>query len=140
MTIAVAIAVLLGLIDSLYLLWKRYAKPHRPLICPIGENCQTVLDSRYGSLLGFRNEFLGLGYYALLLFLLVVAEQAPAPKILVRGQGINPLVLATIFSGIAFILSVMLTAIQTFVLKNYCSYCLFANALNAFIFIALVLR
>ncbi len=140
MTTVVAIAVALGLIDSLYLLWKRYIKPHSPLICPIGENCQTVLDSRYGSLLGFRNEFLGLGYYTLLLFLLLFAEQAPTPKISVWGQGIDPLVLATVLSGAACAASAMLTAIQTFVLKNYCSYCLLANALNAFIFIALVLR
>lgn len=140
MTIAVAIAALLGLIDSLYLLWKRYAKPHSPLICPIGENCQAVLDSRYGSLLGFRNEFLGVAYYLTLLALLGFAGQAPTLKILVWGQGIDPLVLATVLSGVAGMASAMLTAIQTFTLKNYCSYCLFANVLNAFIFIALLSR
>ena len=136
MTIAILIAAALGLVDSLYLLWKRYARPHRPLVCPIGENCQTVLASRYGSLLGFRNEFLGAGYYSALLLLLAVRGDG----VLLGAIGLDPLALATILSTIAFAVSVLLTAIQIFTLKNYCSYCLFANALNAFIFVVLVLR
>lgn len=138
MTIAVAIAALLGFLDTGYLLWKRYGRPGTPLICPIGENCQQVLDSRYGSLLGFRNEFLGLGYYALLLLALALAKQGSA--LTFKGAVIEPLGFAMIIAAVAFIFSTALTAIQIFVLKNYCSYCLFANGLNAFIFIALVLR
>lgn len=129
-------AAILGLLNSGYLLWKRYGSS-KPLVCPIGQRCQDVLDSRYGRLLGIRNEFLGSAYYIVLLALLITAERGRAMLFSIMG-GPNQIDAALLISIPAAAVSVALTLIQAFWLKNWCSYCLFANAINVFIFAALL--
>lgn len=130
-----------GLANAGYLVWKQHGpgRSRGPLVCPFGQACEFVLASKYGRMFfGIPNTIVGVGYYAVTLVLLLAAWQAPIPKILVWGQGIEPLRLAFYLSIPAFIASVILTAIQHFVLKNYCSYCLFANFLNTLLFIGLL--
>ena len=133
-----AVAVILGLATSGYLLWKHYGPsygPSRgPLICPFGQSCDFVLDSRYGRLLGFRNEIIGAGYYILVLVLLALMGQG---RELVEGIDLSAA--ATALSGLAAAVSVALTAIQVFILRNYCSWCLLANLVNVFLFFGLLM-
>ena len=132
-------AALLGLATTAYLLWKRYARPGELLVCPIGENCQTVLDSRFGRMLGFRNEFIGAAYYAVMLALLILAGQGRALPFSVLGS-FDPLDAAFVIAVPAALVSLALTGIQALALKNWCSYCLFANAVNIFILLGFLFR
>ena len=51
-----------GISETAYLIQKRIAA-ERP-VCPIGEGCETVLNSKYNRLfLGVNNEFAGLLFY-----------------------------------------------------------------------------
>lgn len=134
--IALAIAAALGLADTAYLIRQRYAS-RRPLVCPFGQRCDIVLNSRYGRAIGFRNEFLGAAYYAAMLVLFAFAERGRALPFAVFGT-FDPLALAFYLSVPALAASFVLTAIQVFVLRNYCSWCLLANALNAFLFFGLL--
>lgn len=135
MLTALAVAAALGLADAVYLLWQRYGS-RAPLICPFGQRCDSVLDSRYGRALGFRNEIIGLAYYAAVLTLLGMAGQRVALPVAVFGT-LDPLTLALYLSLPAFAASAVLTALQVFALRNYCSWCLLANAINAFLFFGL---
>ncbi|MDP3727792.1 MAG: vitamin K epoxide reductase family protein [bacterium] len=130
-------AALLGLATTVYLLWKRYARPGEPLVCPIGENCQTVLDSRFGRMLGFRNEFIGAAYYAVMLAFLILAEQGKVLPFSLLGSA-DPADVALLIAVPAAVVSIALTGIQALVLKNWCSYCLFANAVNIFLLVGIL--
>ncbi len=128
---------LLGLLTAGYLVWKQYGPRRGPLVCPFGQSCEIVLESKYGRLFfGIPNTVVGVGYYVVTLILLILAWQASELPFSFLGTA-APLVLAFYLSIPAFIISIILTAIQHFVLKNYCSYCLFANFLNALMFIGL---
>lgn len=129
---------LLGLADTGYLLWKRYGPRRETLVCPFNQACDLVLESSYGRALGMRNEVIGAAFYLLMLLLLVFAgRDSPLPIPLFGASG--PLRIAFLISIPAFIASLILTGIQHFLLKNYCSYCLFANLVNALLFIGLLL-
>ena len=53
---------LIGLILSSYIFWKK--KKSEKLVCFIGQDCDTVIHSRYSKLLfGIPNEILGMVYY-----------------------------------------------------------------------------
>lgn len=131
-------AAILGLADATYLLGKRYGPSPKPLVCPLGQHCGDVLDSRYGRLLGFRNEILGAAYYLTMLTLLVAARRGSALPFSLLGSS-DPLDAAFLIAVPAALAAVALTGIQAFVLKNWCSYCLFANAVNVFLLIGLLL-
>ena len=124
---------LLGLADAGYLLWKHYGPTARPLVCPFNQACDVVLMSRYGRMLGVRNEVIGAAFYLLMLALLVLAWRGSSLPVTIFGLS-DPLRIAFFISIPAFVASLALTAIQHFVLKNYCSYCLLANLLNALLF------
>ncbi len=127
---------LLGLANSGYLVWKHYGPGRGPLVCPFNQACDVVLESRYGRVLGIRNEVMGAAFYLLMLALLVLAGiGSPLPLTLFGAS--DPLRIAFLISIPAFIASLALTAIQHFILKNYCSYCLFANLLNVLLFVGL---
>ncbi len=132
----IAVAAILGLATSGYLLWKHYGPSRGPLICPFGQSCDFVLDSRYGRLLGFRNEILGVTYYLALLALLGFTGSGRTLLLAVLGTA-DPLDLAFYLSMPVALASIVLTGIQALVLKNWCSYCLFTNAINIAIFFAL---
>lgn len=135
---ALILIALVGLANVGYLLWKRYGPKAGPLVCPFNQACDLVLESRYGRALGIRNELIGAAYYLLMLaFLLLALGGLPLPVALFGIR--DPLALAFLISIPAFIASLILTAIQHFVLKNYCSYCLLANLLNALLFFGLFL-
>ena len=129
---------LLGLTDAGYLLWKLYGPRSGPLVCPFNQTCDLVLASRYGRMLGARNEVIGAAFYVLMLALLVLAWRGSSLPVTIFGLS-DPLRTAFFISIPAFVASLALTAIQHFVLKNYCSYCLLANLLNALLFFGLFL-
>lgn len=105
-------------------------KMSAPLVCPIGHSCDPVVHSDYSRFLGVPVELLGMVYYFFVLFYYSLFFVLP-----VFGES----ELGFIFIGIsalAFLFSVYLTAVQAFILKEWCTWCLISATLCTVIFFA----
>lgn len=115
-----------GLIDALYIV--KHTKKDEPLICPIGFECNDVVNSKYSTFFGVKNDLLGVFFY-----------------IGIVSYGIALSLLPEVFSGLinlvklgtagAATFSIYLTCIQAFKLKNFCLYCLFSAGFSVGIFV-----
>ena len=99
-----------------------------PLVCPIGHSCDPVVHSDYSRFMGIPVELLGIIYYTIIVAAYAVMLAAPTP----HGGLLGGLLLG--LSGIALLFSLYLTAVQAFILKEWCTWCLISAALCAFIF------
>lgn len=104
----------IGISETSYLIRKRIAA-ERP-VCPIGENCATVLNSRWNRLFIVPNDVMGLLFY--------VAVSVIAGFLVI---GIEPVYLwktvlvAAVLSGSIF--SAYLFYLQWKVIKAWCFWC-----------------
>lgn len=106
---------LVGLFDSLYLLWV-YASPSRPMVC-LGGGCDAVRASRYSHLWGYPTPLYGVAQYVVLA-LLIFAEPLLAT---VPAQSVRRVIAA--LAGAGFLTAAGLTAIEAFVLHAWCAWC-----------------
>lgn len=111
---------LLGLLDTIYLLFK--SKPGSHLPCPTGSECSLVTQSKWNKFLGIKNEIWGIVYYLSLLILLFIYP---------------PLLHLAIFFG--FVYSLYLTYIQIFKIKQYCLFCLLSAGVNLLLLITILI-
>ena len=119
---------LLGFVDTIYLIWKSRGK--KPLVCPIGDDCNKVLESKWSKIFFVKNDILGLLFYIGIIIgavLLLLEFNEKIKMILIFASGIGVL-----FSG-------FLVFIQVKVIKNYCFYCLISAFINVLIFLNLLL-
>ncbi len=105
----------IGISETVYLIRKRIAS-EKP-ICPIGDNCLLVLNSKYSKIFIIPNDVLGLLFYIIVSFIsafLVI--------------GIGPLALWDfIFKlsvAVGVLLSLFFTYLQWQVIKAWCFWCL----------------
>jgi|SRR3989344_6143397 len=105
----------LGISETVYLIKKRFLlqKP----VCPIGENCLAVLESKYSRIFIIPNDLLGLLFYiacSLITAFLVI--------------GIGPLPLwdsiIKVLIILGSLLSIFFTYLQWYVIKAWCFWCL----------------
>ncbi len=105
----------IGVSEAVYLIQKRKAleKP----VCPIGEGCSIVLESKYNNILGIHNDILGLAAYILisLFAALLVIGVNPAYYF-----GAALMILVAISSSV----SIFLTYVQFKLIKAWCFWCL----------------
>lgn len=108
---------------------RNHKKKNIPLVCPIRFDCQTVVHSDYSRFFGIPVEILGMVYYAFLslsyFFLIFVPVDMPTVLI-------NFLISLSL---IAFIFSVYLIAVQIFILKKGCSWCIVSAFICLCVFI-----
>ena len=107
---------LIGLFDSLYLLWI-YTSPSRPMVC-LGTGCDTVRLSAYSHFWGVPMPFFGAAGYALVA-LLIIAESLAAPALAIEVR--YTLAGAT---GFGFLFSLYLEYLQGFVIHAFCAWCI----------------
>lgn len=100
----------------------------KPLVCPIKFDCHTVVHSDYSRFFGIPVEFLGMAYYGIVSvsYLFFVFMPEVMPEIVV-----NSLI---VISSIAFLFSFYLIAVQIFILKKGCSWCIVSALISALIF------
>ncbi len=115
-----------GLVNAAHLTFKHFKK--KPLVCPVGHDCNTVVESRWGDIFGMRNEILGVIFFAghVCGILITVAMPSFAPSLyfyLFLGAA----------AGLAF--SIFLTLVQIFAIKNYCLYCLISAGITLLLFL-----
>jgi len=117
---------LLGLFDSLYLLWI-YTSPSRPMVC-FGTGCDAVRLSVYSHMAGVPMPVLGAAGY-LLLALLIIAESLAGPALAVELR--FGLAAAT---GIGFLFSLYLEYLQGFVIHAFCAWCVTSGVVMTALF------
>src|SRR3989338_10337712 len=121
--VSLIVLAILGIFDSGYLIKKRVKK--QPLSCPINGGCEKVVESKWNAIFFIKNDFLGLFYYILILFLVLylffVSEKL--------------LFITKIISGASLLFSLFLVFIQAKIIKEYCFYCLISALINLLIFI-----
>lgn len=110
----------IGISETAYLIRKRIAA-ERP-VCPIGEDCVTVLSSKYNRLfLGIHNDLAGMFFY--------VAFAAIAAFLVIGFGPLNFwLVLAQVMLAGATLMSLALIYLQWRVIKAWCFWCLMSAA------------
>lgn len=131
-TLLVALLSVLGFFVSLRISQKK--KEGHPFVCPVGFECEKVVKSQYGVFLGVAVEKWGMAYYLLVFAFYSFVLFYPALLSDFWGDFFVGL------SAGAFIFSAYLTFIQTFLIRTFCSYCLFSAFLSTVIFIVSFLR
>lgn len=115
-----------GMIDSGYLFYKHRQK--NPLVCPLNHDCSIVTESRWAHIFGIRNEVLGFLFYLGVFVSILVTISAPSTA---------PFIYKFLFAatGLGILFSFFLVAVQKYVIKNYCFYCLISAVLTALLFL-----
>lgn len=112
---------LAGLVDALYLTWYHYDPAVRA--CVGFGSCEMVNASRFATVAGVPVALIGAAGYALIIAVLLARRWGPPGGR--RAAGYATYALAA--GGTAF--SLYLTAIEVFVLRAYCTWCLLSAAL-----------
>ena len=106
------------LAEVLLAAYQVYLDFNHPDFCLMGQGCQVVKNSIYGSILGIKVSVIGLfAFLALLAIFLFMDSHIHMPKLFVLANVIG-LVMAAYFLYLQF-----------FVLKAVCSFCLFSDGL-----------
>ena len=105
----------IGISETVYLIRKRIAS-EQP-VCPIGDDCATVLSSKYSRIFIVPNDILGLISYIIIAtiaaFLVIEIPLAPLWALILK-----------ILISIASIMSLILTYLQWRVIRAWCFWCL----------------
>lgn len=124
---ALIIVAFLGLLNALILYWQHLKVKERPMVCLFGQDCSLVVESKWGSSLGVKNEVFGIGFYLLIIILSLWHIGGSA------FIKLNELIF--FLSLIATLASTYLLIIQFTALRNYCSWCIFSAVFNYLILI-----
>jgi len=106
---------LLGLFDSLYLLWT-YTSPSRPMIC-LGTGCDAVRLSVYSHLGSVPMPVFGVAGYLLVALLIIAEPLFPAARALDVRYAL------AVATGFGFLFSLYLEYLQGFVIHAFCAWC-----------------
>ena len=130
----VFILIALAFLNAAFLYWQhwQYRKHNRQMSCPLGGQCQEVVDSSYGEIFGISNDLAGLAFY-LGFSLILLISLFYQPWSLWSGR------LALIGIALAFLFTSYLLYIQAFVLKKWCFWCLVYALLNYLLFISFLI-
>jgi protein-disulfide isomerase/uncharacterized membrane protein/rhodanese-related sulfurtransferase len=123
---------LLGLFDSLYLLWV-YTSPSRPIVC-LGSGCDAVRASSYAHLFGLPLPAFGVASYAVLVLLILAEDLVPARL----GRALQYAVAGIACGG--FLFSIYLTSLAEFVIHALCVWCVVSALVVTGTFILSVLE
>ena len=121
---------IIGFAVSFYIFYTK--KYNKPLYCPIGDNCDEVVRSKYGKTFGVDNTIPGMAFY-ILIFVYAIGGM------LNRNIFKEPIIYYSIV-GIslgAVLFSAYLAYIQKFVLKKWCYYCIISSVSSLLILIKL---
>lgn len=119
-----------GFLLASYVYTKKQKKEN--LVCPMNGSCDEVVNSRYSKFMGIPVEVAGIGYYAFIVlsysYIFINADTvSDLFKFLMTGATVG-----------AFIFSCYLVFIQAFILRKWCTWCLFSAGFSTFIFITAV--
>ncbi len=123
---------LVGFAVSFYIFYSK--KYDKPMYCPIGQDCDAVVKSKYGKTFGIENTVPGMLYYVLIF--------AYGIAIFLNRNlfKVNIIYYSIVIASIGSVLfSIYLTAVQAFVLKKWCDYCIVSSIASVLILMLLIL-
>lgn len=103
-------------------------KQPKPLVCPLDFNCEKVVNSHFNRIFGIPLEIIGMLYYTLITICYSAIALYPALASLEISLALY------IVTTIGFGFSLVLTLIQTAILREYCSWCLISATCSTAIF------
>ena len=111
-----------------------YTKTHnKKMFCPIGEDCDAVVKSKYGKTFGVENTAPGMLYF-FAVFLYGIGMLAN--RNLFKANIIYYLLVGASVASVLF--SAYLTGVQAFVLKKWCEYCIVSSIASLLILLILI--
>ncbi len=116
MNVVVSLLALIGLINASYILYKRKTK--KVMSCPLHGKCESVTQSKWGTVLGVHNDILGVLYYCFVIILGFLSF-----KYVLVG-----------FTGLGLLFSLYLLYVQARILREYCFYCLISALITLLMF------
>jgi len=120
---AILIISFIGFIDATYLTVEHYSGG--VINCNILKGCDQVTTSKYSFILGIPVALLGSIYY-LAMFIAAI--------LYLDRKNLRVIRAASWFSISGFIFSIWFTAVQAFIIKAYCQYCLLSALTSTAIF------
>ena len=118
----------IGILDTLYLSYHVFSKTDVACWFFPAEWCRKVQHSKFSKTLGIPNPFLGLLMYTSIILLTYFTLAGQVPAWIVK---------AVVVFGFAF--SLYFTAIQAFVLRAFCTWCVVSAVNFMVMFVALFL-
>ena len=122
---------LIGFAVSFYIYYSK--KYDKPLHCIIGQDCDAVVKSKYGKTFGIENTVPGMLYYVLVF---AYGMALVLNRNLFKGNIIYYFVVISSIGSVLF--SIYLTAVQAFVLKKWCEYCIVSSIASLLILLVLL--
>ncbi|MDQ5901415.1 MAG: hypothetical protein QG580_130 [Patescibacteria group bacterium] len=121
---------LAGFLLAGYVYSKKQKKEN--LVCPMNGSCDEVVNSRYSKFMGIPVEVMGMLYYAFIMLAYVF--------IFINKSTVSDVFqfFMTSITIMAFLFSCYLVFIQAFILRQWCTWCLFSAGFSTFIFITAV--
>ena len=129
--ILIALSVI-GFAVSFYIFYSK--KYDKPMHCMIGQDCDAVVKSKYGKTFGVENTVPGMIYY---LLIFAYAAGMLLNRNIFKGNIIYHFLVIASIGSVLF--SVYLTAVQAFILKKWCEYCIVSSIASLLILIILIL-
>lgn len=125
LTIVSLLLALAGFVLAFYI-YTTKKNNTKALVCPIGGQCDAVVNSKYSKFLGIPVEVMGMFYYGLVIIFYGL-------RFFSFPLSTEVLFFATAFSVVAFLFSVYLVLIQAFSIKHWCTWCLFSAGFTTLI-------
>ncbi len=125
----IALFGLVGLAVTTYLTTNALA--HTEVGCSLS-GCNTVLSSKWSKIMGTPVSAFGMGTYAIIMLAALHAYQSPIDDL--RGRQI-----VTGIAGIGVLASIYLTAIELFVIKAVCQYCILSAVLVVLVAVLVII-
>ena len=116
MNIVVSLLALIGVGVAGHILYKRQTQ--KPMSCPLHGKCESVTQSKWGTVLGYHNDFLGVLYYCF---------------VIVLGLFSFKYVLICV-TGLGLLFSLYLFYVQARIIREYCFYCLISALITLLMF------
>lgn len=115
---------IIGIFDASYLTAKHYLD--QSVYCPVGKNCETVLNSAYSTIYGIPIALFGALFYLAVLFI-ALAFLYTEKRIFLKTFFVITIP--------ALLASLYLVYLQLFVIKAICAYCMVSAANILILFI-----
>ena len=122
----------IGFAASFYIYHSK--KHNKTLYCPIGQDCDAVVKSKYGKTFGVENTVPGMLYYILIF---IYGIDMILNRNVFKGDIVYYSIVIASVGSVLF--SVYLTAVQAFVLKKWCEYCIVSSIASVLILFVLIL-
>ena len=123
---------IVGFAVSFYIFHSK--KYDKPMHCMIGQDCDAVVKSKYGKTFGVENTVPGMIYY---LLIFAYAAGMLLNRNIFKGNIIYHFLVIASIGSVLF--SIYLAAVQAFILKKWCEYCIVSSIASLLILIILIL-